>query len=177
MKTLEEQIEQKRDQFDVDEPGAGHIENFEKKLNRSAKLKKQRPLVLRGMFLRIAASILILFALSAGIIGYRSGLFDFNLSKNIASANLPVELLEVAKYYNIVTNKKIGMLNKLVSSNEEGNKIKKNAQAELDALDVTAKELQQEYLKNSKDDRIYAAIVEIQKKKSEIIDKMINSLN
>lgn len=177
MKTLEEQIRQKRDQFDNDEPQASHLENFEKKLARSAKHKKQRPLVLRAAFLRIAASVLVLLGLSAGIIGYRSGMFHFNLTENIASSNLPVELLEVAKYYSAVTNKKIGMIDQLAPSKEEGTKIRNNAQAELDALDVTAKELQQEYMKSSKDERIYAAIVEIEKKKSEILDKMINSLN
>ncbi len=177
MKTLEEQIKQKRDQFDVDEPNARHLENFEKKLTRAIKHKTPRPLVLSGTFLRIAASMLVLVAISAGIIGYRSGLFHFNLSENIASANLPIELLEVAKYYSVVTNKKIGMLDKLAPSKEEGAKITKDARAEMDALDVKSSVLKQEYLKNSKDERIYAAIVEIEKKKSEILDKMINSLN
>lgn len=177
MKGIEDKIKQNRDAFNSDEPAPGHFRKFEEKLEALHEQDKESWFEKYGMIVRIAATALIFLALGTF---FYSNLFDKfrnSISERIVAAELPAELQEVMVYYNVITNKKVDQIDDLASSQDEASRIKEMAVKELQALDEHRKELEKEYALNPNNERIMNALLLNQQKRSEILDKIINTLN
>ncbi|MEZ5195015.1 MAG: hypothetical protein R2764_01035 [Bacteroidales bacterium] len=99
------------------------------------------------------------------------------MTDQIVAAELPAEIVEVMQYYNVITDKKVSQIDDLAISDEEADRVKQMAYAELKTLEDAKVDLEQEYMRNPNNERIMNALLLNQKKRSEILDKIIKSLN
>lgn len=174
---IEDKIKKNKDAFDAEEPAAGHLGRFEDKLGALHATDHESWLEKHGMVIRIAAAALIFIALGSF---FYSSLFDRfrdSISERIIAAELPAELQEVMVYYNVITNKKVEQIDDLAVSKDEASRIKEMAVMELKELDDHRKELEKEYALNPNNERIMNALLLNQQKRSEILDKIINTLS
>lgn len=174
---IEEKIKQNLEAFNSSEPGGEHLRKFEAKLDKLHAENEDSWFERYGMFIRIAATVFIFIA--AGSFFY-SGLFDNlknSISERIVAAELPLEVQEVMQYYNVITNKKVEQIDDLAVSQDEAGRVKEMAMMELKALEEYRKELEKEYALNPNNERIMNALLLNQQKKSEILDKIINTLS
>ncbi len=177
MQGIEDKIKQNRDAFNSAEPNLDHFNRFEEKLDAFHTSQNESWFERHGMILRIAATALIFIALGTF---FYTGLFDRvkdQISEQIIAAELPAEIQEVMQYYNVITNKKVGQIEDLAISKDEATRVKEMAMLELKALEEHHQELEKEYAMNPNNERITNALLENQQKRSEILDKIINTLS
>jgi hypothetical protein len=174
---IEEKILNNRDAFDQSEPHPGHLDKFREKLEGLRLVKEESFFEKHNLIIRIAAGFIIFITI--GILLYSgsfSGLRNL-LSERLVAANLPAEMIEVMEYYNIVTTKKISQIDALAVSEDEAERVKGKAYMVLEGLEAERLELEKEYASNTNNERILSALVINQRKKSEILDKILNTLN
>ena len=177
MRGIEETIRKNRAEFNDNEPSAGHFDSFEKKLDKYRSEKAESWFERHDLVWKLAAGVLIFIAI--GTI-YFTGSFSklqSMLTDRIVAAELPPEVVEVMQYYNVIADKKVNEIDKLAVSQDEATKVKEMAMKELVALENNKKDLEKEYAKNPDNQRILNALLVNQKKKNEIMDKIINELN
>jgi len=177
MKNIENTIKKNREAFNDAEPSPDHLNTFTNKLDAFHSEKPESWIQRNGEVLRIAAAI-VLFV-TVGTV-YLTGGFSFvrdAISEQIVAAELPLEIQEVMQYYNVISDKKMDQIDELAVSEDEAKRIKKMAVLELTELDGARQELEKEYQKNPHSERIMNALLLNQQKRSEILDKIINTLN
>jgi len=127
--------------------------------------------------MKLAAGFLIF--LSIGILYYSKTFADVRdvISEQIVAAELPLELKEVMQYYNVITDKKVKLIDELASSEDEASRVKEMALLELKDLAVHRAELESEYAKQPNNERIMNALFLNQKKKTQVLDRIINTLS
>lgn len=176
MKSIEEIIRKNREAFNDSEPGDGHFERF------SAKLKTAPPGSKEGWFqrynivLKIAASVIIFIAVGTFIFTESFSDLRNTMTAKIFSTKLPQELAEVVQYYDAITTKKISQIDQLAVSDDEARRVKDMAQTELKNLDASQSELEKEYEQNPENERILNALLLNQRKRAEILDKILNTM-
>lgn len=177
MKGLENTIKKNRDAFDSQEPGSDHFRNFEARLDELHGQEQESWFERNGMVLRIAAAVLLFMTIGSF---FYTGLFNSvkdSISDKIVAAELPIELQEVMQYYNVLTDKKVQQIDDLAVSQDEASRIKEMAFTELRALEADRIELEAEYARYPNSERIMNALLQNQQQKSEILDKIINTLS
>lgn len=177
MQGIEDKIKNNRDAFNTNEPSPEHLRKFESKLDALHEETRESWIERHGMFLRIAATALIFIALGAFFYTNLFDQFRDKISDRIEAAELPDELQEVMAYYNVITSNKVDQIEDLAVSKDEASRIKEMAMLEIKALDEHRAELEKEYAKNPNNERIMNALLQNQQKRSEILDKIINTLN
>lgn len=177
MKGLEDIINKNKEAFNSNEPSPDHFDNFGAKLDEFHIQDKESWFEKYGMTVRIAAAVLIF--LSIGSFLY-TDLFDNvknSISNQIVAAELPLELQEVMQYYNVIADKKVQQIDDLAVSQDEASRIKEMAFLELKTLEDNHAELEKEYAQYPNNERIMNALLQNQQKKSDILDRIINTLS
>ena len=177
MQSIEEIIRKNQKAFNDNEPATDHFDKFQKKFEDYQSGVSESWFERYNIFLKIAAAILIFATVSTL---FYTGSFSYlknTISDQIVAAELPVEVMEVMQYYNVITDKKVGQIDKLAVSEDEAAKIKQMALKELEDLENDRTELENEYSKNPNSERIINALLLNQQKRAEILDKILNVLN
>jgi hypothetical protein len=176
MQRIEEIIKNNKQAFSENEPRYGHLERFTEKL-ASDHQKREGWFERYAIAIRIAAAVLLFVTVSTLFYTDRiPGIKDL-FTQRIASAELPMELVEVMQYYNILTDKKVSQIDELAVSTDEAGRVKAKAMTELKALEESASDLEDEYAQNPNNERILNALLLNQRKKAEILDKILNTLS
>jgi hypothetical protein len=176
MQRIEEIINKNKEAFSESEPQEGHLDRFSEKLTAYHR-QKEGWFERYAIAVRIAAAILLFIAVATLIYTDRLPVIKNLFTKRLASAELPMELVEVMHYYNIITDKKVDQIDVLASSTDEAKRVKEKAMKELQALEESNTELENEYAQNPNNERILNALLLNQRKKSEILDKILNTLS
>lgn len=177
MQGIEEKIKRNIASFNEEEPGKDHLKNFSDKLDNFHSGDEDTFLEKYGFILKIAAGVLLF--VTVGIL-YYSNTFDKlrdEISDQIVAAELPVELIEVMEYYNVITDRKVQQIDELAVSADEATRIKQMALLELKNLADHRSELEEEYAKYPDNERILNALLLNQQKRTAILDKIINTLS
>jgi len=177
MQGIEEIIRKNKEAFNINEPSPEHFDKFREKLADYHSGRKESWFSHHGLVLRIAAGILVFIAI--GTLYYTNS-FKWiinSVTGQIATVELPVEIREVMTYYNMITDKKVSQIDQLATSGDEAQRIKEMALKELQELDNNKLELEKEHAQNPNNERILNALVLNQQKKSEILDKIINTIS
>ena len=174
MISLEDKISRNKEMFDHAEPSDDHFEKFDRKLSEFNKPQKWK--FNRGLFLKIAASILILIAISITLnyVGKNNG---NNLFINNSVAEVPEELQEIQLYYTNLTDDKLQQIDQLAGSSDEGEKIKRMIRGEVEEIKLNTNELENEYVSGANDGRTMSAIVNNYRIITNLLDHIINDLN
>jgi hypothetical protein len=176
MPKIEDIIKRNRVDFDDSEPETGHLDRFRAKLEASLPGGKEGWLQRYNIVLKIAAAVVLFIGVTAII--YTDSFSDMRntLTAKIYSTKLPQELVEVVQYYNVVTNKKMSQIDQIAVSKDEAMRVKEMAETELKSLDESKNDLEKEYANNPDNERILNALVLNQRKRAEILDKIINTM-
>jgi serine phosphatase RsbU (regulator of sigma subunit) len=177
MKRIEDIIKQNREAFNTEEPGTGHFDKFQKKLQESQEGWSESWFERYNIVLKIAAAVLIFAAITTIIYTDSFTYLKRTFTNEIVAAELPAEVVEVMQYYNVIADKKINQIDDLAVSEAEANRVKEMALKELQMLEDDRNELKAEYTLNPNNERIVNALLLNQQKRAEILDKIINTLN
>lgn len=174
MSKIEEIIRNNPEVFNNSDPTPEHFEKFSKKLSKFN--KPERQLFNRSMIVKIAASVLILIAVSV-VASYlkinKEGMFFGNQT----SAAIPEELEEVQLYYTSLTTNKIEEIESLAGSPEQAEKLKKLALKEVEEMQASNNALQKTYVEEGKNEKLLNAIANNYRVISKLLDHIINDLN
>lgn len=174
MSKIEEIIKNNLESFNNAEPADEHFENFSKKLSRFNKPKKQ--FFNRSMILKVAATILILISISI-VASYLSINKEGLLLGSQSNAALPEELQEVELYYASLTDEKIKEIESLAASPNQAKELKSMALKEVEEIESTNQELQEEYVNRGKNEKLLNAIANNYRIISKLLDHIIDDLN
>jgi hypothetical protein len=176
MKNIEDIIANNRESFDDNDPDSGHVERFRAKLEAAPPGAKESWFQRYNIILKIAASVVIFVGISILIFTNRFAEFRNTVTTKIFSTKLPQELVEVVQYYNVITNRKMSQIDQLAVSDDEARRVKEMAETELKNLEEDKAELEKEYTMNPDNERIMNALQLNQRKRAEILDKILNTM-
>lgn len=176
MQRIEEIIKKNKEAFSDREPQEGHLERFSEKLTAHHR-QKEGWFERYAIAVRIAAAILVFIAVATLIYTDRLPVIKNLFTQRLASAELPMELVEVMQYYNILTDKKVSQIDELAVSTDEASRVKEKAMTELKALEESTNDLEVEYAQNPNNERIINALLQNQREKAKILDKILNTLS
>jgi len=177
MKDIEQTIRKNLEAFNQEEPGAGHFDRFDEKLDQFHSLHTENWFERNDLVLRIAASALVFLVIGGLLFTGTFSNLKFFVSEKIMAADLPPELKEVMQYYNVIADTQVNQIDALAVSEEEAARVKSMAMLELKDLEENQSELEKEFRKNPGNERIMHALVMNQQKKTEILDKIIHIMN
>ncbi|MCD4682923.1 MAG: hypothetical protein K8R86_06545 [Bacteroidales bacterium] len=177
MQRIEDIIKKNQEAFNDNEPGADHFEKFQKKLEDDQSGRGESWLERYNIILKIAAAIVIFAAISTFLYTDSFSYLKNSFTNKIVAAELPAEIVEVMQYYNVITDKKVSQIDELAVSEDEADKVKEMAMNELQTLEENRTELEKEYAQNPSNERIISALLLNQRKRAEILDRIINTLN
>lgn len=177
MQRIEDIIKKNPEMFNNNEPSAGHFNRFQKKLEDNRAEKGEGWFERYNILLRIAAAVLIFAAIGTVIYTDTFAYLKNAFTNEIVAAELPDEFVEVMQYYNVISDKKINQIDDLAVSKDEAVRIKQMALNELKTLEDDRNELETEYALNPKSERIINALLMNQRKRVEILDRIIKTLN
>jgi hypothetical protein len=176
MQRIEDIIKKNREAFSQSEPQEGHLERFSDKL-KAHQVQKENWFERYAIAVRIAAAVLVFVAVTTLIYTDRLPGIKRLFTQSIASAELPMELVEAMQYYNVLTDKKVNQIDGLASSSDEAKRVKEKAMFELKSLEESTTELEHEYAQNPNNERILDALLQNQREKAKIVDKILNTLS
>ena len=171
MSILEQRITKNKELFDTDEPQDGHFDRFQDKLQKLHKPEKSNTRRIYFSTMRIAASALIVMAVSFSLYLYNHG------SSGLFAAEIDPELAEVNDYYASVTEQKLAQIEELSKSDAEAELLKESALESVGAIEAQTKELEEEYISSNKDSRVFGAIVNNYRLLAMALDKVIDNMN
>jgi hypothetical protein len=177
MQRIEDIIKKNKEAFNNDEPRADHFDRFQKKLEGDQKERGEGWFERYNIMLKIAAAILIFAAVSTIIYTDTFTYLKNTFTNEIVAAELPDEIVEVMQYYNVIADKKINRIDDLAVSEDEAARVKEMALTELQMLEDDRSELETEYALNPNSERIINALLLNQRKRAEILDRIISTLN
>ncbi len=173
MEKLENLVRNKRQEFDQAEPSGDHLERFGKKLLELHN-PRRRPIYLQNIW-RLAAIILIIMTVSFAINYFN--LIPSSMIRGTTANELPPELKDVDMYYSALTGEKLQQIESLATSREEAESIRKKALIEVNELENSNSQLQQEYIESGKNERVMDAIVNNYRIITSLLDHIINELS
>ncbi len=177
MQRIEDIIKKNKDSFNNNEPSPDHFDNFQKKLDGNHYEKGESWVERYNIILKIAAAILIFAAIGTILYTDTFSTLKNTFTNEIVAAELPAELLEVMAYYNVISDDKISQIDDLAVSEDEAARVKEMALKELQMLEEDRNELESEYAVNPNSERVMNALLLNQQKRSQILDRIINTLN
>ena len=174
MENIEDFIKNNLEDFNSEEPGAGHFEKFRKNLE-TGELHQMN----KGRFrivMRIAAVVLVLITVSVIIFDPAIHHWkDFSGHRN-TTANLPADVRDAMNYYSNQAFRGITEINNLSGTNDEARKISAMAMKDIASLDANTQELTRAYNENPNDERITEALIQNQQMKDNIVKEIIGQL-
>jgi hypothetical protein len=176
MQRIEDIIKKNKEAFSENEPREGHLDRFSEKLTAYHR-QKESWFERYAIAIRIAAAVVLFIAVATLIFTDRLPGIKNLFTQRLVSSELPMELVEVMQYYNIVTDKKVSQIDELAVSTEEASRVKEKAMTELKALEESTTDLENEYAQNPNNERIINALLLNQREKAKILDKILNTLS
>ncbi len=177
MHGIEDKIRKNLNSFNAEEPEEGHLERFSQRLDQFHSEQHESWFERHNLFIKIAAAAVVFITISTLIYTGSFSWIKSLVSEQIVAAELPAEVKEVMHYYNVITDKKVDQIDNLAVSDKEAKRVKAMALKELQALEQARIELEKEYAKQPGNERIMNALLKNQQRKSEILDKILNTLN
>lgn len=177
MQRIEDIIKKNKEAFNSSEPSPDHFDNFQKKLENDQMVNGESWFERNNIVIKIAAAILIFAAVSTLLYTDSFSYLKNTFTNEIVAAELPAEVVEVMAYYNVIADKKIDQIDDLAVSEDEASRVKEMALKELQMLEEDRNDLESEYALNPNNERIINALLLNQQKRSEILDRIIRSLN
>jgi hypothetical protein len=171
MEKLEQFIRKNREQFDDEEPRAGHAARFEELLKKqghpTVSISRNRT------WMRVAATVVVL--ITAGMIGYDmlSGRAFTRSDSDLASVVYSSDTREALDYYTKVTDDRMNEIDRLASSCPEGHVLKTKAMEEVALFDANHDELNAALRENPGNERMESALIRNQKMKEEALNNLI----
>lgn len=169
MNNFEENIRKNKKQFDHRELEKEHLARFILKLEKDQEEfhRKRTPF----FALKIAASVIVLMAVSVFLFNYLSpNPSDLQQTQVITFAN---DIDKAMAYYDEVSLVKMNQIDKLVTNEEEAEKIKKSAYNSLEDIDIRLAAIEKEYMKNPDNKALRAALINNKRKKVEVMEQIL----
>lgn len=176
MPTIDDIIKKNREAFSDSEPEAGHIERFRVKLEAVKPLGKESWFQRYNIVIKIAAAIVVFIGITSIIYTDSFSIMRNTLTAKFFNTKIPQELAEVMQYYNVITDKKMNQIGQLAVSEDEAKRVKEMAGDELKSLEASENELEKEYALNPGNERIMNALMLNQRKRAEILDKILTTM-
>ncbi len=172
MDTLESFVRKNREQFDTFEPAEGHFKRFEERLAQESGIRVIS-LTSRGMWLRIAAAVLVL--ITAGLITFdlATGRVFPRHAEDVASLNLPADVQEAVDYYASLSDQRMTELGKIATGCPNGAKLLNQAQREVSNFNATDRELTKALMENPGNERVQAALIQNGKMKESALNNLV----
>ena len=175
MENLDEFIRKNKNAFDQ-QPNENHWQRFERKLNHHRERKKKPKTKQLNTWLKIAAIFFISIFGSWFVYSYLQKSEDKQINKNeIAVAKVSKEIEELQNYYQTSINAKMKQLEDIKCTKAGINKAQ--VKADLKEIDQAHQQLREELLYNANDERVINAMINCYRKKTEVLDQIIKSLN
>jgi len=175
MTHLKKYIEDHRDEFDSDEPAAGHFDRFEDRLAAIPGRGHGRPN--RTVMLRIAALIVILICVSVFVFDLARREVTGWLGSERQGTELPAEIKEAVQYYDDQTRTQIAVIHKLAADNKDAGALNASALKEIRDLDAITNDLKESLAENPGNERILDAIVQNEQMKGTMLNTIITQLS
>lgn len=172
MSLLEDKIRKNRDLFEGAEPGEGHLERFQEKLDNLHKLPSNGKRWYSYRLIRVAAVIFALIGLS--VIYYLINPVDN--SNKLAANTLPKEVQEARMYYTKLADQKLQKINECAPSSSEASYIQKVVTEEITELDSSSIKLEEQLVNEKDNKKIINALLRNYKTKSDLLDNILNRL-
>ncbi|MCX6235741.1 MAG: hypothetical protein NT175_13645 [Bacteroidetes bacterium] len=173
MSKLERKIQENKEHFDIHEPSDDHFETFSRKLAKYNHPDRQVWNI--RWILRIAAVIAIM-----ALVSFLVSQFYMRNRPSVYAENqtaLPKELMEVEAYYTKMNNDKLTRIEQLAGSDKEATRLRQMAMHEVKEINASTVELQNEYSKGAKSERILDAIANNYRIMTNLLDHIIIELN
>ncbi|HTX88001.1 MAG TPA: hypothetical protein VMC08_03350 [Bacteroidales bacterium] len=172
MEPLEKYVTENRHLFDDAEPDPGHFKRFEARLAREERksyLRSSRPVMMR-----IAASLVLLLALSF-VLTYvaRQNFFGLFPQKQSASG-LSAEVRDALSYYDGRVQDRMIEIRNMEKSCPGAKNLSARAQNQLNALNLETDDLKNTLKNNPDNEKVIAALIRNQQMKETILDNMIS---
>ena len=175
MPELEKYIDHHRDEFDADEPSAGHFDRFVLLLDEVEDHQPQRRV--GAGFLKIAAIILLFICAGTFVVEFAVKQVMTRFSSPQTSSVLSREITDAMLYYDNQTNDRIVLLESLTKGNPDAVSTGKTVLAEIQNLDNSAQELKKSLLENPGNERIEAALIQNRQMKNVILNTVITQMS
>jgi len=173
---IEELILKNLDSLNDYEPGDGHFERFQAKLNAEGKRKKFN---FNMVWKVAAAAVFVLLATNQAYIYFsadKNGILVENSSAPITLASVSAEYGEVEFYYTSAINQGLNQWNKLAADGFISATEQEVMNTEMADFEERYKSLQNDLAANPNDERVINAMIEYYKAKAEIIEMIVNKL-
>ncbi|MEI7499990.1 MAG: hypothetical protein WCK84_06020 [Bacteroidota bacterium] len=175
MSELEKFINKHQNEFDTNEPDAGHFDRFESRLKEHPEMFRSG--LNRSVMLKIAALILILISVSVFIFELATREIKNKFASEKSGSDLPLEIREAVQYYDNQTTAQLGVLGKLASNNKEAFSLSESALKEIGNLDLATTDLKNTLSTNPGNEHILDAIIRNQQMKEVILNNIITQLS
>lgn len=172
MSLLEDRLKRNKDLLDTEEPSAGHLERFEKKLGATQESKKEKKLWPRSRSFRVAAVAVILLGLSLAI--YLAGP-DGNGGQVLSNA-LPDEIQKAKLYYESEAQQTLRRIDQCAATPEEATKIRQMAEEEFKRLDASSSELETFLTQKLDNKKVEEALIVNYKSKADLVEDILRRL-
>lgn len=172
MSNLEDKIRNQTDFFNQEDPLEGHFDRFAEKLEQQH--SRQR-ISHRKSLLKIAAIALLLLSVSYFTF-YQFTAKQQEVMADVIKIEYTNEMGEVLKYYDATSYLKTEEIDQFALNPEEALKSRQKAGRQLENLDARLAAIEKEYIKNPGNKQLKAALVNTQRKKSEVISQIVNQM-
>ena len=175
MAELEKYIDHHRDEFDADEPSAGHFDRFALMLDE---VGDHQPQLRAGAgFLKIAAIILLFICAGAFVVEFAAKQVMSRFSSPQTSSVLSREITDAMLYYDNQSSDQMAVLQSLTKGHPDAVSTGKTVLAEIQNLDNSARELKNSLLENPGNERIEAALIQNRQMKNVILNTVITQMS
>lgn len=166
MKDIKKIIEENSALWDNQELPEGHEERF---LNRLEKMNRPTLRMNMNMMFRVAAAVFLLIS----VVWLTLEPFKSVKANNMVhTISLSPEMQQVVSYYNIQSSSDSAAIQELSSANHMTEYIDATAQRQLEKLESQSLLIEKEYAKNPGNKSVQAALVNVQRKKAEIMNSL-----
>lgn len=171
MSIIEQKINKNKSSFDVNDPIQGHADRFRAKLSKIHQKPEKQQKNWFSKPLKIAATIIVLMAVSFALYTYNNG------AVGLFASETTDELTEVQNYYSSLTEQQLAEIDELSANDVDAALLKENALKNVEASEIQTAQLNQDYLDSNKDTRVFGAIVSNYRLLASALDKVIENLN
>ncbi|MDP2722330.1 MAG: hypothetical protein Q8O72_06220 [Bacteroidales bacterium] len=167
---IEKYIVDNKGRFEESGPVEGHEQRFMMRLDKQDGSKTNRHRW--GLWLKAAASVLLIVSFVwLTLEPFKDGRASSVI--NITSIEIPADLQQVISYYDDQSQQVEDQISKSGNENGSASTINQAATKQIEKLDARLLSIEKEYMKNPGSEAVKAAMVNTQRKKTEIL----NSLN
>lgn len=172
MSLLEKKIKSEKAFFDQYEPKPGHRERFIDLLDAEPELRRTN--TIRGVWLKIAATLLIL--ISVGFITFNYIAEKESNAQNVFLIEYNADFESILTYYDEEAVGKMNEINRLSQDDDQAGEIKKVVLNQFENLDISLAAIEKDYSKDPENEKLKAAMINNKRNKVKVMDQVIRQL-